>query len=35
MRACKQAIYGRARAADLLAEAEALCDELNIERTNR
>ena len=35
MRTCKRAIYSRARAADLLAEAEALCEELNIESTNR
>ena len=35
MRVCKQAIYSRARAEDLLAEAYTLCEELNIEPTNR
>jgi hypothetical protein len=35
MRACKQALAGRVRAESLMAEAEALCDELHIEPANR
>jgi hypothetical protein len=35
LRTCKQALSRRVQAEMLMAEAEALCDELNIEPTNR
>jgi hypothetical protein len=35
MRRCKEALCGRAHADSLMAEAEALCEELRIEPANR
>ena len=35
LRACKQAICNRTQADSLLAEAEALCEELHIDPANR